>query len=130
MDGVHDRDSLAVGGGAAKDSRLGTVSVNDVRRQFPDRGGDRLVTFPVFPWPDGPTHLELIRDALTATGRLPCKRPRLGMPAHFTFENMENLHVARHGAGWVANIQFRKVPKGKPDCVGTPDAAPFKDQAP
>ena len=56
--------------------------------------------------------------------------PRLGMPAHFTFENMENLHVERHGAGWVANIQFRKVPKGKPDCVGTPDAAPFKDQAP
>lgn len=78
--------------------------------------------------PDGPTHLELIRDALTATGRLPCKRPRLGMPAHFTFENMENLHVERHGAGWVANIQFSKVPKGKPDCVGTPDAAPFKDQ--
>ena len=77
---------------------------------------------------DGPTHLEFIRQALTATGRLPCKRPSLGMPAHFTFENMENLYVERHGAGWIANIQFRKVPKGQPDCVGTPDAAPFEDK--
>ena len=78
--------------------------------------------------PDDLSNLEFIRDALTATGRLPCKRPHLGMPAHFRVENMEDLYVERHGAGWVANIQFRKVPKGQPDCIGTPDAAPFEDQ--
>jgi hypothetical protein len=86
---------------------------------FPPRSTDNL---------DGPTDLEFIQEALTATGRLPCKRPNLGMPAHFTFENMENLYVERHGAGWVANIQFREVPEGQPDCIGTPNAAPFDDK--
>lgn len=38
---------------------------------------------------------------------------------------MADLIVARHGKGWVANIQFKNVPMGKPDCIGTPNAYPF-----
>ena len=48
---------------------------------------------------DGPTNLEFILEALNVTGRLPCNRPAIGVPAHFAIENMENLYVERHGGG-------------------------------
>ncbi|MBR9765800.1 MAG: hypothetical protein GYB53_20345 [Rhodobacteraceae bacterium] len=76
---------------------------------------------------NGLTNLEFILQALTAVGRLPCARPCGELPAHFTVGNMENLYVERHGKGWVANLQFTNVPKGLPDCAGTPSAHPFED---
>ncbi|MFC3612914.1 hypothetical protein ACFORG_03995 [Lutimaribacter marinistellae] len=78
--------------------------------------------------PDQLSNLDFILQALAAAGRLPCERPESGLPQHFTVENMQDLHIERHGGGWVANLQFRNVPAGQPDCVGTPDAFPFDEE--
>lgn len=68
------------------------------------------------------SNLEMIVQALQATGRLPCILPNNRYPAHFTLANIAELHVDPNGSGFAANIEFKNVPPGLPDCVGTPDA--------
>lgn len=75
------------------------------------------------------TNLEFARQVLTAAGWRPRSNSVGNFAEHFTAKNMEALFVERHGDGWVANIQFKNVPEGQPDCVGTPNASPFANEA-
>ena len=69
--------------------------------------------------------LDLTLTALEAKGRYPCARPTNGLPGHFHAGNMARLYLEPHDDGWVANIEFRDVPPGQPNTVGTPDAFPL-----
>ena len=74
-----------------------------------------------------PSLLELVLSALEATGRLKSQPPAPDLPPHFNRDNLLELHLDERPDGWVANIEFREVPPGAPNCIGTPDRFPFED---
>ncbi len=74
-----------------------------------------------------PSLLAVVLTALEATGRLTSPPPVSDLPAHFNRDNFRHLHIDERPGGWVANVEFRDIPAGKPDCIGTPERAPFAD---
>ena len=69
--------------------------------------------------------LSLIMSALEATGRLDAPAPPPYALPYGTRDNLLGLHIDAKNGGWVANVTFTNVPAGLPNCVGTPDRAPF-----
>lgn len=74
-----------------------------------------------------PDLLDIVLTALRAKGRLGDHTPAGNLPLHFTRGNLLALHVDKRPGGWVGNVEFRDVPDGAPNCVGTPEYLPFED---
>ncbi len=72
--------------------------------------------------------MALILEALSAKGRLACPPPVTSNLPYFTRDNLLELHLDKRAGGWVANITFRHVPPGLPNCVGTPESRPLPDE--
>ena len=82
-------------------------------------------TFPTIADHDAGALLDIVIDALDATGRIPATAPDLPFPEHYNRDNIAGLEIEAHPDGWVANVSFGKVPRGEPDSLGTPDATPL-----
>ncbi|OOY02793.1 hypothetical protein [Thioclava sp. F28-4] len=74
-----------------------------------------------------PNLLEIVMQALEATGRVPAKQPATNFPRHFTADRIDDFYVEPLGNGWVSTITFRDVPAGEQNCLGSPDAFPYDD---
>lgn len=74
-----------------------------------------------------PDLLAIVITALKAKGRRIRSKPLPHLPRHFTGGNLLALHVDKRPGGWVGNVEFRDVPAGAPNCVGTPESQPFAD---
>lgn len=68
--------------------------------------------------------LQMVLDALEATGRIPAEAPTHGFPAYCTRETLEAIRLVHYSSGWVSNVDF-DVPSGLGDVIGTPEAYPI-----
>ena len=72
--------------------------------------------------------MNFVLRALYATGRLTGPQPEASDPPYATRNNLLGLYIDERPNGWVANITFKHVPPGMPNCVGTPERTPFPDR--
>lgn len=76
--------------------------------------------------PDTTPLLEIVLDALLATGRIPDAAPATEAP-HLTRDALRAMTIEKVRGGYIANVEFLVEP-GQPDTIGTPDSHPLATQ--